>query len=334
MKGRDTVKRLLALLLLLTTLPALGLCEAAGPLYEAYTSKEAALWKAPGSGRAGKLKEYALVQVTEFGEKWCRVSSGAKEGYVETKNLVRFRSLRPMEYPVPGRTVNAGVVILAREAHVKGGDFGGLTAGEGTILCVTAAGNKEYSLAVWRGKTAIQEDGGAFAAFVPWQDALPGDLIGGFTTYYNRKTGGDHAREREENVALACQRITDVKVQKGQSFSFNAFCGPYTLENGYGLAPNVSAKGLGYGGGVCQVSTTLYNALLGLPLQVDSFTVHSKAGVPYIPRWFDAAVGSQTDLTFTNNLPYAIRLWAAPQGGALTVLIYRAGNYWPEITED
>ena len=108
------------------------------------------------------------------------------------------------------------------------------------------------------------------------------------------------------------------------SFSFNAICAPYSQHNGYQYGPNISEKGFGYGGGVCQVSTTLYNATLALPLQVEEAAVHRKSGVQYIPRGFDAAVGTYTDLRFTNLLPYAIRLTADAQGGAVTVLIYRA----------
>ena len=52
--------------------------------------------------------------------------------------------------------------------------------------------------------------------------------------------------------------------------------------------------------------------------------VHRERGVKYIPQWFDSAVGPYSDLKFTNTLPYPIQLWANPQGGALTVLIYRA----------
>lgn len=303
-------------------------------LYEAYIQKETPLRKSPGGGQIGKLKEYTLVDVLELGEKWSRVDSGRRSGWVATKSLVRFRSLDPMKYKVPGATVNAGVVTLEKPVRVKGGDFGGLQAQPETILCVTEADEKEYRLAVYRGGAAIPRDSGAYQPFVPWAEAQPGDLIGGFTTYYNSKTGAPKAKERQDNIALACSRISGVEIKAGGRFSFNAFCAPYTKENQYLLAPNVSAKGLGYGGGVCQLSTTLYNALLGLPLQVESFTVHSKAGVPYVPKWFDAAVGSLSDLTFSDTLPYPIRLWAAPQGGALTVLIYRAGNLWPEITED
>lgn len=347
------MKRWIALLLLAALLPAWvpggaaaeetprpreenesGASASRDALYEAYIQKETPLRKTPGGGQIGKLKEYTLVDVLELGEKWALVDSGRRSGWVAAKSLVRFRSLDPMKYKVPGATVNAGAATLEKPVRIKGGDFGGLQAQAETVVCVTAADEKEYRLAVYRGEGTISRDSGGYQPFVSWEEAQPGDLIGGFTTYYNSKTGAPKAKERQDNIALACSRISETEIKAGRRFSFNELCAPYTRENQYVLAPNVSAKGLGYGGGVCQVSTTLYNALLGLPLLVESFTVHSKAGVPYVPKWFDAAVSSLSDLTFSNTLPYPIRLWAAPQGGALTVLIYRAGNLWPEITED
>ena len=84
--------------------------------------------------------------------------------------------------------------------------------------------------------------------------------------------------------------------------------------------------GKGPGGGVCQVSTTLYNALLALPVQITSWSAHRPSGVQYIPRSFDSAVGSTTDMAFRNDLPYPVSIRAVTQGGALTVLILRAAD--------
>ena len=92
-------------------------------------------------------------------------------------------------------------------------------------------------------------------------------------------------------------------VEREETFSFNALCAPYRHSNGYELAPNVSTDGFGYGGGVCQVTTTLYNAALTLPLQIEEWALHSKQGAVYVPQFFDAAVGNYSDFTFVNLLP-------------------------------
>ena len=259
-----------------------------------------------------------------MGDTWSYVSGKGDKGYIKTKCLARFRSLNAMKYPVPRRTVNAGIITFTQETRITGGKFGGLTAKGGTMVCVTEANEKNYRLAVWRGTGKLDRSRGDYWAFTPWEEAQPGDLIGGFTTYYNAKTGAPRAKERAYNISLACQRIHNDVIKPGKTYSFNRHCGPYSQGGKYQLAPNISQKGVGYGGGVCQVSTTLYNAVLGLPLQVDAVQVHRKSGVNYIPQWFDSAVGPFSDLKFTNLLHYPIRLWAQPQGGALTVLIYRA----------
>lgn len=74
------------------------------------------------------------------------------------------------------------------------------------------------------------------------------------------------------------ERLNNVIVPSGEKFYFNDYCAPYTKSNGYELGPivnYVSSKKLGYGGGICQVSTTLYNAILQIPISVIKTQVHS-----------------------------------------------------------
>ena len=119
------------------------------------------------------------------------------------------------------------------------------------------------------------------------------------------------------------ERLNGLVLQPGEQFSFNAVCGPYQRANGYVKAPNISRSGYGVGGGVCQVSTTIFEAVLGLELQLDQWEVHQTSGVKYAPLNFDAAVGDRKDLKFTNTLGYPIRLEVRTQRGALTAYFYR-----------
>ena len=75
---------------------------------------------------------------------------------------------------------------------------------------------------------------------------------------------------------------------------------------------------------MCQVTTTLYNAAMTLPMQIVEWAMHSKSGVVYVPQYYDAAVSNYRDFRFTNLLPYPIRIEAIPQGGMLTILFFRA----------
>ena len=82
---------------------------------------------------------------------------------------------------------------------------------------------------------------------------------------------------------------------------------------------------MGYGGGICQVSTTLYNAILQIPIGVIKAQVHSSYGISYVPLDMDAAVGKgNIDLRLQNTLPYDVRFALQAVGGVLTVRVYRA----------
>ena len=157
------------------------------------------------------------------------------------------------------------------------------------------------------------------------QEAAAGEIVYAYTTYFNEHFAKKLNDERIFNITEACKRITGQKIAPGATFSFNELCAPYRKSNGYKKAPNISKEGYGYGGGVCQVSTTLYNCVLGLPLRVDKWEVHRDSGVAYAPQCFDSAVGSYSDLAFTNLLPYTLIVEAYPQDGTLTVLL-RAGE--------
>lgn len=292
--------------------------------YLAYTAKTTPLCLGDdGLYQLLEIPDDKQVSVYQYGTDWCMVGYNDMVGFCETRLLWGFRSLDAARYSLPGVTKNIGVVALNRDVWISSSDFPGLTAVSGALIAVTEATDNVYSLPVWRSAGEILRESGDIISFTPWETARHGDLIGGFTTFYDGAYGGDLAAERAYNIDLACRRIHNQVIWPGERFSYNALCGPYKKENGYLLAPNISNDGTGYGGGVCQVTTTLYNAILSLPIQIEEWAVHQRSGVPYIPQYFDAAVGSRTDLVFTNTLHYPIRLFAMPQEGAVTVLIFR-----------
>lgn len=320
---------LIALTLLLTAPCAVAedTPAAEAPAYEAVVALDCSIRKAPDSDyRVCTLKQETKVDVYEYGDTWCRVGYREYTGYMKTRWLWGFRSLNAKRYAVPGAPQPAGVVTLTEDTWIEGGKFSGLSAQAGSVVCVNAETADGYTLPVWRGEGAIGLHSGAMTAFGYYDEAAPGDIIGGFTTFYNERTGGELAQARAYNIALACERIDGTTLAAGESFSFNVACAPYKRSNGYKMAPNISKEGKGYGGGVCQVTTTLYNALLSLPLQIERWTVHRKIGVQYVPQFFDAAVGSYSDLVFTNTLPYPIAISAQPQNGVVTVLLLRAAE--------
>ena len=161
-----------------------------------------------------------------------------------------------------------------------------------------------------------------------WPEAQEGDLIAAFSTYYDPAQDTQEQIGRLHNIMQGVERLNNVIIPADAKFYFNDYCAPYTASNGYQEGPiinYVSSDKLGYGGGICQVSTTLYNAILQIPIEVIKQQVHSSYGIEYAPLDFDAAVGKgNIDLRLRNVLPYDVRLVLQAENGVLTVLLYRA----------
>ena len=125
------------------------------------------------------------------------------------------------------------------------------------------------------------------------------DVLGTFTTSYS--TSGAN---RSGNVKNGCSKINGTLLYPGDSFSAYETVSPFTEANGYYMAGSYS-NGMvveSLGGGICQVSTTLYNAVLLAELDVIERFNHSMI-VNYVDPSADAAIsGTAKDLKFTNNL--------------------------------
>lgn len=125
------------------------------------------------------------------------------------------------------------------------------------------------------------------------------------------------------NVSLSARRISGTVIQPGQVFSFVRSVGPWTADMGYVRAP-VSYDGelvRDWGGGVCQTSSTLYNAALLAGLEVVE-RHHHHWPARYAPLGRDAAVAySDIDLKFRNTLPEPVRIVARVRGDKLAVTI-------------
>ena len=113
-------------------------------------------------------------------------------------------------------------------------------------------------------------------------------------------------------------------MQPGQSFSFNQTILPRTSSNGYVTANMIVNKKYvpGIGGGICQVSSTLYAAMLNAGLPATERHPHSLK-MDYIPEGMDATISGNTlDLKFTNIFAEPIQIQASADPGTLTVSIY------------
>ncbi len=145
------------------------------------------------------------------------------------------------------------------------------------------------------------------------------DLMGSYATSYATSTAA-----RATNVQNAAHYIDGTVLYPGETFSTIATIKDRTVENGYKVAPEYSSGKVvdGVGGGVCQVATTLYNAVINAELKIVQRSPHSMV-VAYVPVSRDAAIsGDYKDLKFKNNTKYPVYIMASASGGVLSFKIY------------
>jgi len=129
------------------------------------------------------------------------------------------------------------------------------------------------------------------------------DILGSYTTSFHTSSA-----DRSGNVKTGCKHINGTIMYPGEQLSVYGKVSPFTEENGYFMAGSY-LNGMvveSLGGGICQVSSTLYNAVIRAELQVDERSPHSMV-VTYVDLSSDAAIaGTYKDFKFTNNTEYPI----------------------------
>jgi vancomycin resistance protein YoaR len=129
---------------------------------------------------------------------------------------------------------------------------------------------------------------------------------------------------RINNITKAAASINGIILNPGEEFSYNAALGQRTRAAGYQAAGAYSGGQVvqEVGGGICQVSSTLYYCALIANLTITSRTCHY-FGVNYLPTGLDATVSwPSPDFKFKNSSEYPIKIVAGVQGGSVTVQIY------------
>lgn len=153
------------------------------------------------------------------------------------------------------------------------------------------------------------------------------DLLGAYETSF---AGSNN--NRISNIKNGVGKLENVILYPGEEFSFLLLMKPFTYENGYHMAGTyVNGRNVdGMGGGICQVSSTLYNAVLRAELTVTQRSNHMMT-VGYVPLGADATIADPTvDFCFRNDLNAPILIEAYTSGTAVYVNIYgqetRPGN--------
>lgn len=338
------MKRLLGLALALLLLLGPALVKAQGDaqpaLYLARLMENTQLLEKPFKNASPLmyLRQHSEVEILSMADPdWFQVRVGKRTGYLQ-RRLINFTNV----VTVNPATTPPYPAILA--------SYLGWCAGETPVL---AAPNQAAEVL-----TTLQK--GARLAFIGFEkgwaklvyrrqygyvdtrllselqpllpDAATADdsaPIAAYTSFYNTATDEVNL-SRMINIQVGCDRMAALTIQPQGRFDFNAQIGPYNKASGYEPAfVLVDGKSvLGYGGGTCQVSSTLYNSLLQLPgLYISARRPHGPGGAKYLPLHADAAVGNASlNLAFTNLYDFPVRIDGSAQDGALTIAIYKVMN--------
>lgn len=150
------------------------------------------------------------------------------------------------------------------------------------------------------------------------KEAFP-DVLATFTTKYDASN-----KNRSTNLALAAGKINGVVLMPGEEFSYNKVVGERTIEAGYKEAKIYSNGKVidGLGGGICQVSSTLYNSVLLSNLEITERHNHQFV-TSYVPAGKDATVvWGVKDFKFINNRNYPIKIETSVKNGICKISIY------------
>ncbi|MBQ9944470.1 MAG: VanW family protein [Clostridia bacterium] len=338
------MKRILSLLLLIALLPLHGAVSLAEEnelprLYKARCRVAANVYesvdKTEGVRQFTVLPAKSYVVVHHLDPTFAYVTSDryGVTGYVKRVCLDNTETIDPATTPPYGVEFNHYITcVIAQDAPVLTDIENGevlITLHKGAKLSLIGYENGYAKLIYHRQYGYIDSNllSAPVPVYVDPETAGTDAPIAAYTSFY--KTTEDETNiGRMKNIDTACEKLCAITLQSGNNLDFNRDIGPYRASNGYHPAPVlVDGKSqLGYGGGTCQVSSTLYNVVLQLPgLYVIQRRAHGNNGASYLPIGVDAAVGnSKLNFRFRNHYLFPIRIDASAQDGALTIAIYRA----------
>lgn len=147
-----------------------------------------------------------------------------------------------------------------------------------------------------------------------------GRMIGSYSSHY----GSISSSQRANNIEMSASSINGKILLPGDVFSFNKVVGRRTAEKGYQAAPIIVGEKIenGLGGGVCQVSSTLFNAVASCNLESVERSHHTKA-VHYVPQGMDATVDyGNIDYKFKNTLENPVYIESYTSNGNVIFNLY------------
>ena len=322
----------LALVLLAGMVPAGALAAAEKPvLYNAiitmnYPKSTTTVYAAMNrlSKRLDSYRAGKRLPVTAVYPGWVEIKVGSGLGYVlrnRVDQVVPIDTVNTPPYGVEVYTYTAEITQDTPVLHKPSPDA--------EILSLLTAGAKVALLGVENGYAKLVHkreygyiDTRLLKEIVPVAPSVElGDKdtpISAFCSFYSDNP------DRINNLEVACKRLMRT-MKPGESLYFNESVGPFNKSNGYLPAP-ILVDGVtkqGYGGGSCQISSTLYNTVLQLPgITILERHPHGASGAAYLPHGVDASSGD-LDFKMRNSYDFPIRIEATCHDLCLYMAIYR-----------
>ena len=333
------MKKAICLFLILCLMPSLSALAAQEVLYTTRAEQSGGIYAEMDkqSKRLGSVYDGSNVRVYSLTPDWAYVKCGSVTGfvprsYLEVGKPVNAETTPPwgVEYHEYVGVVGADGLSIHTEPNHESEALISLT--EGAIISIISFQDGWAYLPFKRQYGYV--DTNKLSELIPvCQDAqnAPADApIATFTTYYYADMDDDvFEGGKEINIEVNCAQINGDVLSPGEKLDYNNDYGPFSARKGYVKGPVYieTGKGLGYGGGVCQVSSTMYNLLLQVPgISIILRRSHGPSSAEYLPVDMDAAVGNESkgiNLIYRNDYDFPVRFEAHAQDGALFLAIYR-----------
>ena len=335
------MKKLLCLLLIASFLPLSAALAADQPLYSATAKISAPIYAemSKESAQVGRINPNYSVDVYQIYPEWLYVGLGKSKGYVPRHYLNAGKALDKESTPPWGvvfyqyvATVGSGGAAVYNAPDARGDVL--ISIDPGAKVSVIDLSGGWARVAYYRQYGYIDTNSLSELLPVCSEASLGTDYapIATFTSFYVVGSEDESVHGKEINIGVNCLYMNNVIFNSGETIDYDSYFGPYLANKNYVKGPVLldSGWGLGPGGGVCQVSSTLYNVLAQLPgINVLHHTSHGPSGIAYLPLDMDAAVGNPDraiDLIFRNEYPFSVRFEALAQNGTLFIALYRVNE--------
>lgn len=270
--------------------------------------------------------DHLIEQAVAYGKE-----GGIWQRYRQLRALEKEKKVIPVRYAVKEQTITSTIAQEiphleneAKDATIsrKNGAFVIQDEVKGVMVDVKASAQRitEFLNGEWKKDggeiTLVTKEGEPKVTRADLETIK--DRLGTFTTYCGYGGG------RVQNIVTGVKHINGTVLMPGEEYSANAAMEPYTKENGYEEAGSYENGAVvqSMGGGICQVSSTLYNAIILSEVEIVERAAHSML-VGYVKPSMDAAIaGDFKDLKFKNNQDTPIFIEGYVSGGNVTFNIY------------